>query len=194
MDAGRGKQLRRALAWNATHAGAKARSVLVYAWNEFAEGGWICPTLQGGTDRILAIKSALDVTYEPAAPNLALAASATSSSVWDDTQTADKAFDGNPGSWWQASPGSVFADQWLEVDFGGDTSFDTCVISEYGDRTRGFRIDFWDGASWQTAFAGTTIGDSRTITFPRVTGRKARLVFTQGIWTPIVFELAIYDR
>lgn len=38
--------LRQAVIWNNTHpdSGA-ANAVLVYAWNEFDEGGWICPTL-----------------------------------------------------------------------------------------------------------------------------------------------------
>ncbi|MFI1092346.1 hypothetical protein [Streptomyces sp. NPDC020917] len=38
--------LRRAVIWNNTHpANAPANAVLIYAWNEFDEGGWICPTL-----------------------------------------------------------------------------------------------------------------------------------------------------
>ncbi|MGW2515256.1 hypothetical protein ACWC0A_39030 [Streptomyces scopuliridis] len=35
-----------AVSWNNTHPGnASANTVLIYAWNEFDEGGWICPTL-----------------------------------------------------------------------------------------------------------------------------------------------------
>ena len=40
-----------------------ARLVLIYAWNEFDEGGWICPTLFHGPDRLEAIRKALDA-YE----------------------------------------------------------------------------------------------------------------------------------
>jgi hypothetical protein len=35
-----------AIGWNGTHAAnAQANTVIIYAWNEFDEGGWICPTL-----------------------------------------------------------------------------------------------------------------------------------------------------
>jgi len=36
-----------------------ARLLLIYAWNEFDEGGWICPTLMNGSDRLDAISKAL---------------------------------------------------------------------------------------------------------------------------------------
>lgn len=38
---------------------AKASTVLVYAWNEFDEGGWICPTLDEGTGRLDALRKVL---------------------------------------------------------------------------------------------------------------------------------------
>jgi len=38
--------LRKAVIWNNTNPdNAPANAVLIYAWNEFDEGGWICPTL-----------------------------------------------------------------------------------------------------------------------------------------------------
>ena len=38
--------LRGAISWGTTHpANTPANNVLIYAWNEFDEGGWICPTL-----------------------------------------------------------------------------------------------------------------------------------------------------
>lgn len=37
-----------------------ARSVLVYAWNEHDEGGWLCPTLKEGTARLDAIRNMLN--------------------------------------------------------------------------------------------------------------------------------------
>jgi len=38
----------------------EANAVLMYAWNEFDEGGWICPTLFDGNTRLDAIKAMLD--------------------------------------------------------------------------------------------------------------------------------------
>lgn len=49
-----------ALQWNAKYSeAAEANVIILYAWNEFDEGGWICPTLFNGTDRIEAIQSVL---------------------------------------------------------------------------------------------------------------------------------------
>jgi hypothetical protein len=55
-----GKHLADALQWlddNPESAGP--RTVLIYAWNEFDEGGWICPTLDEGTARLDAIREVL---------------------------------------------------------------------------------------------------------------------------------------
>jgi putative Ca2+/H+ antiporter (TMEM165/GDT1 family) len=128
--------------------------------------------------------------------NLALGKTYGSSSNWDANQTADKAFDGNANTNWQAASG--FVGQTLEVNFGGNTTFNSVTLSEYGDRTQGYRIEYWNGSSWQTAFTGTTIGSSnstpRTVNFPAVTGSRARIYFTAGSYTPIIYEFEIYNR
>lgn len=38
---------------------AQANAIIIYAWNEFDEGGWICPTLGNDDNRLKAIKTAL---------------------------------------------------------------------------------------------------------------------------------------
>jgi hypothetical protein len=49
-----------ALQWAARYPDvAEANVVLFYAWNEFDEGGWLCPTLFNGTDRLDAIRDIL---------------------------------------------------------------------------------------------------------------------------------------
>ncbi len=51
---------RNALVWVRDHPDvARARTVLMYAWNEFDEGGWICPTLREGTARLDALRAVL---------------------------------------------------------------------------------------------------------------------------------------
>lgn len=54
------KHLQDAIAWDASHsAQAKANAVIIYAWNEFDEGGWLCPTLSEGDARLRMIQSVL---------------------------------------------------------------------------------------------------------------------------------------
>lgn len=49
-----------ALLWNRQNPDAgEAKAVVIYAWNEFDEGGWICPTLSEGTRRLDAIRKVL---------------------------------------------------------------------------------------------------------------------------------------
>jgi len=48
------------LRWMAEHRdAAPARTALIYAWNEFDEGGWLTPTLSEGTVRLDAIAGVL---------------------------------------------------------------------------------------------------------------------------------------
>lgn len=47
---------RHALEWVAAHPdGAAGKAILIYAWNENDEGGWLVPTKQDGTSRLRAI-------------------------------------------------------------------------------------------------------------------------------------------
>lgn len=169
---------------------AEANTVLMYAWNEFDEGGWICPTLLDGTERLDAIRNIISATTQ----NLARNKTYASSSNWDSNQTAVKAFDGVSATNWQAANGSAFDGQWLQVNFGAATTFDSLRLSEYGDRTTGFRIEYSnDSISWATVFTGTTIGNSKIINFSSITAKYARIYFTSGGSTPVIYEFEIYN-
>ncbi|SFJ15385.1 hypothetical protein SAMN02799624_03493 [Paenibacillus sp. UNC496MF] len=84
------------------------------------------------------------------------------------------------------------------MDFGAGTTFNKAVLTEYDSRTTGYRIEYWNGSAWQTAYTGTNIGASyvpKTITFPSVTGSKARIYFTSGTsYAPIIYEFGIYNQ
>lgn len=138
-------------------------------------------------------------TVVPAATlsgDLALNRSYSSSSNYGGSQTASEAFDGNYSTDWQAANGH-FAGEWLAVDFGSNTTFNEVKLTEYGNRTQGFLIQYWDGSNWQTAYTGTTIGATSvttTFTFPAVTGSRARLYLTAGgPYQPIIYEFEIYN-
>jgi len=125
--------------------------------------------------------------------NLAAGRTSESSSTYSAAQTADRAFDSNPGTNWQSANGT-FANQWVGVNFGSNTSFNKVVLSEYGNRTTGYRIEYWNGSVWTTAYTGTSLGALRTISFPAVSGSKARVFFTSGtIDQPIVYEFEVYS-
>ncbi len=52
--------LRAAVTWVGAHAAAApAKAVLIYAWNENDEGGWLVPTLMDGSWRVQAVRRAL---------------------------------------------------------------------------------------------------------------------------------------
>ncbi len=58
-----GAHLRKAMEWcKANTDAARAQAVLIYAWNEFDEGGWICPTLTDGAARLNALHNVLRPT------------------------------------------------------------------------------------------------------------------------------------
>ena len=54
------ESLQNALDWTKNNArAAEANAILIYAWNEFDEGGWLCPTLGDHTSRIHAVRTIL---------------------------------------------------------------------------------------------------------------------------------------
>ena len=54
------QHLRRAVAWVLAHPdAAPGKAILIYAWNENDEGGWLVPTLEEGEWRVRAVGRAL---------------------------------------------------------------------------------------------------------------------------------------
>jgi len=52
--------VRAALDWNqANPNSARAQTVMIYAWNEYDEGGWLCPTKAEGEARLKELKRML---------------------------------------------------------------------------------------------------------------------------------------
>ena len=55
-----GEHLHSAIQWNRDNAGAaQANTIIIYAWNESDEGGWLVPTLSQGPARLDAIQKIL---------------------------------------------------------------------------------------------------------------------------------------
>ena len=111
-----------------------------------------------------------------ASGNLALGKQLTASSQWSDDYTAAKANDDNPDTRWNAAAGKALG-EWLELDFGRPTRFDTVHIVQFGQRITRSRLEAWDGARWTEIITGGSAGkDDWTWSFPAVEARKLRLV------------------
>jgi hypothetical protein len=124
--------------------------------------------------------------------NLAIGKTASASSFYSAGYEASQANDANAGTRWNAS-GTDGVGAWLQIDFGTNTTINHTVLSEYGDRITGYRIEYYNG-SWQTAYTGTTIGSTpHTDNFTAVTGTKARLYVTAADNCPTIWEFEIYN-
>ncbi len=53
------ENLNTAIHWANSNGSAESKVILIYAWNEFEEGGWLTPMLQGGAERLTAISSVM---------------------------------------------------------------------------------------------------------------------------------------
>jgi hypothetical protein len=126
-------------------------------------------------------------------PNHALGMNTNSSSNWNLNQTSIKAVDGDLNTDWQASVEEGFKNSWLSIDFGTNITFNKIRIFEYNQRTRGYRIEYWNETTWVTAYTGTTINIDGVI-FTPVISSQIRAVFTAGTEVaPIVYEFEVYN-
>jgi endo-1,4-beta-D-glucanase Y len=136
-------------------------------------------------------------TYVIGAPstNLALNRPASASSIWSATYAASKAVDGTTtSSRWSSASGQI-ANQWLLVDLGVATSFDSVVIKEISfPRTTAFKIQSsTDGTTFADVASGTTIGAAKTVSFAAVSARYARLYITSASAEPTIDEFEVYS-
>jgi hypothetical protein len=165
---------------------AEANTALVYAWNEFTEGGWLCPTTFGGvinTSRVdklrLLTRNYLD--------NVAQNGSSGASSFWPSYPAAN-AFDGN-NSVWQCNTANNCA---LWVFFPGGTKLiNKIAISEAYARVTGFTVYYRSGTNWLPLITGTTIGEQKYLTTASV-NTNAIMLSMQSSQNPIIRELQAF--
>jgi hypothetical protein len=114
----------------------------------------------------------------PTATLLSQGHPATASSSENSSFTADKAFDGDPGTRWS----SAFTDpQWVQVDLGASHSISQIVLNWETAAGKAFQIQTsTDGTTWSAPIYSTTTGAGGTQTLPvSGTGRYVRLTGTQ---------------
>ena len=114
--------------------------------------------------------------------------SITASSQWQDPgYEPGLAIDGSMTSRWNA--GVNGGNQWLQIDFGNDKTFNKTKISEAFNRVTSYKIQYWNGNSWINCINGTTLGTSKVDTFATVTASKVRLFIN----TVSELSASIYD-
>jgi hypothetical protein len=134
------------------------------------------------------------VSFEPTTTNLALSATASASSFWqnDPTYAAGKANDNNFSSRWNAGAAEM-VNCWLQLDFGAPTTFNKTTLSQFLDRVTGYQIQYWTGSGWATAFAGGQLGATRTDIFSPITSSKMRFYVTGATNIPSVYEFQVFN-
>ncbi|MEG1879831.1 MAG: discoidin domain-containing protein, partial [Oscillospiraceae bacterium] len=130
-------------------------------------------------------------------PNLALNKSATASTIWSDSFSADKAFDGDTNSRW-GSKGTA-SEYWITVDLESVQAINKMAIDEYDARIGAFQILYSnDGQNWKVGYEGRMTGTSsanhrrKTFEFEEFEGRYIKLSTTEATKEITIWEIGLY--
>jgi alpha-L-fucosidase len=159
----------------------------------------VAPGDQQAFDTIVALD--LDVDAGQLAPvdvpvpvSIANGAAASASNVYQNQAAygAAQAVDGNLQSRWATDNNTTNA--WLELDMGSPKTFSRAVIYEaYTGRVQSFQLQWFDGASWQTFWTGTTLGNPWSQSFPPVTAQRVRLNILAATIGPTIWEFQLFN-
>jgi hypothetical protein len=137
----------------------------------------------------------VSVRADPSEFNLAFGREASASSCAGVDYGAALITDGDAfSSRWAAAEGRM-AGEWVEVDLGAPRTFNSATIKPFEDRVTRYKIQHWDGGEWIDDFGGENLGSApKTVSFPPVTARRARLLIVQSKSSPSIWELEIRHR
>jgi hypothetical protein len=124
--------------------------------------------------------------------NLALGKAISASTTYGAGYEASKANDGDAVSRWNADAYST-GNEWLEINFGVNTTFDNTIIRESFDRITSYNIKYWNGTAWVNCITGTTIGSAKADSFTAVTASKVRLYINTATGSPSINEFEVYN-
>lgn len=106
----------------------------------------------------------------------------------------EKAFDGNPDTFWSAPAGSHSS--MLEVSFPKPVTFDHAVTMEWlndGQNIQQYSIEAWDGTAWKTLFKGQALGHKKIDSFAPVSASKVRLNILASVKEAHVREFQLFQ-
>ncbi len=121
---------------------------------------------------------------------------ATASNVFHTNMAdygAQEAFDGNPSTRWATDAGTKQA--WIARDFEKDVTFSRVrIVEAVAERVTKFELQYREGGTWKTIFAGEKIGKTFMRAFPPVTAREFRLQILDATGGPTISEIELLDK
>lgn len=109
------------------------------------------------------------------------------------TPNAERAFDGDPDTFWTAPRGSHHAT--LELDFPAPVTLDRALTMEWlndGQRIERYRIEAWEAGGWKTLVASQAIGHMKIDRFAPATTRRVRLNILAATGTARIRTFRVY--
>jgi alpha-L-fucosidase len=138
---------------------------------------------------VIVVETAGEIEVQPAASD-GKQYSASSSKA---ESIADKAFDNNGSTRWEASDED--RNVTLEVDLGKPMDIGAAFIqeSEGSNRTiQSYQFEYKDGGQWKVIFDGKRIGMGSIKTFPVVKAQQFRLKILSAQKAPFISEMKLY--
>jgi alpha-L-fucosidase len=111
---------------------------------------------------------------------------------WGPQRAIDMDITAEGGTRWATDDNVKSA--WLEVDLGGDKTFDRATIAEAFDYIRAFELQAPDGkGGWKAIYQRKRIDNAGAdIAFPPVKADKIRLAVTEAVVGPTIWDFALY--
>jgi alpha-L-fucosidase len=139
--------------------------------------------------RLTELKTYLDEAFSV---NLAEKASAKATNTRGRAYSAQKAIDGDLGTYW-ATDDDVLAAS-LELDFGEPTEINAVLIQEYiplGQRVRSFSIEALVNDAFDQVATGVTVGNRRIVRFKTVATEKLKININAKA-CPLISNIEVY--
>ncbi|KRF07238.1 alpha-fucosidase [Paenibacillus sp. Soil766] len=112
----------------------------------------------------------------------------------DSDVDAGHVTDGRSDTYWCPPEGTDRAE--LEIDLGGDMTFDRIVLQEYiqaGQRIERFQLAYKQGEEWKPLYDGTVVGYKKICRVERTNARYIRLGITESRVNPTLSHIGVYD-
>lgn len=111
---------------------------------------------------------------------------------WGPQRAVDMDIGAEAGTRWATDDNVKTA--WLEVDLGGEKTFDRATLNDAFDCVRAFELRIPDGqGGWKAIYRGKNIGILGVdIAFPEVKADRIRLAITDSTGGPTIWDFALY--